>query len=143
MNAASSDDAALRALLLASRTIAIVGLSDDPMRPSFGVAAYLQQAGYRIVPVNPRLDGSPVLGEPSFARLEDIPFAIDIVDVFRRDADVPPVATSAVAIGARCLWQQQGIASAEGDRIARTGGLVSVMDLCLKIEHARLGIPRR
>ena len=143
MNAATTDDAALRALLLASRTIAIVGLSDDTIRPSHGVAAYLQQAGYRIVPVNPRLAGAPVLGEPSFARLEDIPFAIDIVDVFRRDADVPPVATSAVAIGARCLWQQQGIASAEGDQIARAGGLVSVMDLCLKIEHARLGIARR
>jgi len=143
MNAAAVDDAALRALLMASRTIAVVGLSDDPMRPSFGVAAAMQQAGYRIVPVNPRLAGSPVLGEPSFARLEDIPFAIDIVDVFRRDADVPPVATSAVATGARCLWQQLGIASAEGDRIAREGGLVSVMDLCLKIEHARLGIPHR
>lgn len=143
MTTATTDDAGLRALLTASRSIAVVGLSDDPTRPSFGVASYMQQAGWRIVPVNPRLVGAPVLGEPSFARLEDIPFAIDIVDVFRRDADVPPVATSAVAIGARCLWQQLGIASAEGDRIARAGGLVSVMDLCLKIEHARLGIPRR
>jgi len=143
MQTSAHDTAALRDLLTASRTIAVVGLSDEPMRPSHGVAAYLQQAGYRIVPVNPRLAGAPALGEPSFARLEDIPFAIDIVDVFRRDADVPPVATSAVAIGARCLWQQQGIASAEGDRIARAGGLISVMDLCLKIEHARLGITRR
>jgi uncharacterized protein len=141
--AAAPDDHALRALLRAAQTIAVVGLSANPMRASHGVAAYLQQAGYRIVPVNPTLPaGSTVLGEPVFARLEDVPWVVDIVDAFRRDEDIPPVAGSAVAIRAKCLWQQLGIASAEGDRIARAGGLVSVMDLCLKVEHARLGVVR-
>jgi predicted CoA-binding protein/nitroreductase len=130
----------LRALLQSARTIAVVGLSADPLRPSHGVAAYLQSAGYRIVPVNPLFDGAAVLGEPSFARLEDVPGPIDIVDVFRRSADVPPIASAAVAVRARCLWQQQGIHSAEADRIARAGGLLSVSDSCLAVEHARLGI---
>jgi uncharacterized protein len=137
------DDPALRDVLRAASTVAVVGLSANPQRASHDVAAYLQRAGYRIVPVNPTLPaGSTVLGEPVFARLEDVPFAVDIVDAFRRAEDIPAVAISAVAIRAKCLWQQLGIASAEGDRIARAGGLVSVMDLCLKVEHARLGVAR-
>ena len=139
-----AEDDVLRELLRTSRTIAVVGLSNDPMRASYGVAAYMKAAGYRIVPINPRLAGAPVLGEPSFARLEDVPTAIatsiDIVDVFRRAEDMPPVATSAVAVHARCLWQQLGIHSAEAERIALAGGLIAISDRCLKIEHARLGL---
>ena len=96
----------------------------------------MQRHGYRIVPVNPRL--TEVLGEQAYARLEDIPFPIDMVNVFRREEDIPDIARSAVAIGARTLWQQLGLRSTEADRIATTAGLDSVWDRCLKVEHARL-----
>lgn len=130
------DAATLRRILRECRTIAIVGLSAKPHRPSHIVAGYLQAQGYRIVPVNPRYP--QILGEPSYARLEDIPFAVDMVDVFRKPEDLPPIAASAVAIGAKCLWQQLGVANAEADAIARAAGLDSVLDRCVKIEHARL-----
>ena len=130
------DIASLRRILKTCRTIAIVGLSAEWHRPSNFVAKYLQGHGYRIVPVNPRYP--EILGETSYARLEDIPFAVDMVDVFRRSADVPPIAASAVAIGAKVLWQQIGVVSAEADAIAAAAGLDSVMDRCVKIEHARL-----
>ena len=130
------DVATLRRILRICRTIAVVGLSADWFRPSHFAASYLQGKGYRIVPVNPKYP--EILGERAYARLEDIPFPIDMVDVFRKPADLPPIAASAVAIGAKCLWQQLGVANAEADAIARTGGLDSVMDRCVKIEHARL-----
>lgn len=126
----------LRELFAATRTIAVVGLSDDPARPSFGVASYLQAHGFRIVPVNPRL--TQVLGEPCFPKLEDVPFTVDLVDVFRRTEDVGPVADSAIAIGAKCLWQQIGVVNGEAAARARAAGLVSVTDRCIKVEHARL-----
>jgi predicted CoA-binding protein len=134
----ADDIPTLRRILRGTRTIAIVGLSAEWHRPSFFVAKYMQQHGCRIVPVNPRYAGKAILGEPCFARLEDIPSAVDLVDVFRKPADVPPIAASAVAIGARCLWQQLGVANLEADAIARSAGLDSVMDRCVKIEHARL-----
>jgi predicted CoA-binding protein len=130
------DFASLRRILRTCRTIAVVGLSADWFRPSYFAASYLQGKGYRIVPVNPKYP--EILGEKAYARLEDIPFAVDMVDVFRKPADLPPIAASAVAIGAKCLWQQLGVANAEADAIARAGGLDSVMDRCVKIEHARL-----
>ena len=130
------DIPSLRRILKTCRTIAIVGLSAEWHRPSNFVAKYLQGHGYRIVPVNPRYP--EILGEKSYARLEDIPFAVDMVDVFRKSADVPPIAASAVAIGAKVLWQQIGVVSAEADAIAVAAGLDSVMDRCVKIEHARL-----
>jgi predicted CoA-binding protein len=132
----ADDISSLRRILKDCRTIAVVGLSAEWHRPSYFAAKYLQQHGYRIVPVNPKYP--QILGEKSFARLEDIPFPVDMVDVFRREADVPPIARSAVAIGAKCLWQQLGVKSAEADAIARAAGLDSVMDRCVKIEHARL-----
>jgi predicted CoA-binding protein len=132
----ADDIASLRRILKTCHTIAVVGLSAEWHRPSFFVAKYLQEHGYRIVPVNPKYP--EILGETSYARLEDIPFAVDMVDVFRREADVPPIARSAVAVGAKCLWQQLGVRSAEADAIAREAGLDSVMDRCVKIEHARL-----
>ena len=132
----TDDIPTLRRILKSCRTIAVVGLSAEWHRPSYFAAKYMQQHGYRIVPVNPRY--SSILGEPCFARLEDIPFGVDMVDVFRKPADVLPIAHSAVAIGARCLWQQLGVANQEADATARTAGLDSVMNRCVKIEHARL-----
>ena len=134
----ADDIATLRRILRHCHTIAVVGLSAEWHRPSYFAAKYMQQHGYRIVPVNPRYAGSDVLGERCFARLEDIPFPVDMVDVFRKPADVPPIAASAVAIGAKCLWQQLGVTSAEAEAAARAAGLDSVMDRCVKIEHARL-----
>lgn len=132
----ADDISTLRRILKSCRTIAVVGLSAEWHRPSYFAAKYMQGYGFRIVPVNPKY--AEILGEKSYARLEDIPFSVDMVDVFRREADVPPIARSAVGIGAKCLWQQLGVTSAEGDSIARAGGLDSVMDRCVKIEHARL-----
>ena len=132
----SDDIPTLRRILRDCRTVAIVGLSADWHRPSNFVGTYLQQHGWRIVPVNPRYDR--ILGERSYASLEEIPFAVDMVDVFRRSADVLPVAHSAIAIGAKCLWQQIGVLNFEADALVRAAGLDSVLDRCVKIEHARL-----
>ena len=136
--ATNPSDAVVRELLRKARTIAVVGLSNNVSRPSHVVAAYLQQHGYRILPVNPQLVGQTVLGEPCVAQLEDLHEPVDIVDVFRRTEDVLPVAASAVAIGARCLWQQLGVSHVPAAEQVQSAGLVSVMDRCLKIEHARL-----
>jgi hypothetical protein len=129
----ADDITALRRILQQCRTIAVVGLSAEWHRPSYFAASYLQGKGYRIVPVTPKYPS--ILGETSYARLEDIPFK---VDVFRKPADVLPIAHSAVAIGARCLWQQLGVLNTQADAVARAAGLDSVMDRCVKIEHARL-----
>ena len=132
----ADDISSLRRILKSCKTIAVVGLSAEWHRPSFFAAKYMQQHGYRIVPVNPKYP--EILGETSYVRLEDIPFPVDMVGVVRREADVPPIERSAVDIGAKCLWQQLGVKSAEADAIARAAGLESVMDRCVKIEHARL-----
>ncbi len=116
-------------------TIAIVGLSSNPARVSFGVAAYLQGAGYRIIPVNP--NETTVLGQKAYARLEDIPEQIDVVDVFRRSEYVPPVADSAIAIKAIALWLQLGIINEPAAEKARAAGLVVVEDACLLVEHKK------
>ena len=129
-------DTLLRQVLRDCRTIAVVGLSADWNRPSYFAAKYMQSHGYRIVPVNPRY--ASILGETSYARLEDIPFAVDLVDVFRRQEDVLPIARSAIAIQARCLWQQLGVMNLQADESARAAGLHSVLNRCVKIEHARL-----
>ena len=127
---------ALRRILKSCHTLAVVGLSAEWHRPSYFAAKYMQSHGYRIVPVNPRYP--EILGETSYARLEDIPFPVDMVDVFRKEDEMPAVARSAVAIGARCFWQQLGLRNAEADGIATAAGLDSVWDRCVKIEHARL-----
>ncbi|HRC37250.1 MAG: CoA-binding protein [Rubrivivax sp.] len=131
-----STDDTLRRILKNCKTIAVVGLSPEWHRPSHFVAKYMQEQGYHIIPVNPKHES--ILGERCYARLEDIPEPVDMVDVFRRPEDVPPIAASAVAIGAKCLWQQLGVASQEADTVARAAGLDSVMDRCVKVEHARL-----
>jgi len=130
---ASSDPIA--EILGNSKTIAVVGLSSNPQRPSHQVAAYLQSVGYRIIPVNP--NETEVLGEKAYARLEEVPERIDIVDVFRRPEDVPPVADSAVALGAKVLWLQLGIAHAASAEKARAAGLTVIEDACLLVEHKR------
>ena len=122
-------------LLRDSKTIAVVGLSSNPARPSHQVAAYLQSAGYRIIPVNP--NETEVLGHKSFPRLEDIPEPIDIVDVFRRPEDVPPVADSAIAVKAKSLWLQQEITHAAASEKARAAGLLVIEDACLLVEHKK------
>lgn len=132
----ADDIATLRRILKHSHTIAVVGLSAEWHRPSYFAAKYMQAHGHRIVPVNPRY--TEVLGERCYSRLEDIDFPVDMVDVFRKTADVLPIARSAVAIGAKCLWQQLGVTNGEADAVARAAGLDSVMDRCVKIEHARL-----
>ena len=129
------DPHTILATLLAARTIAIVGLSKDPLRPSYFIGFYLKRHGYKIVPVNPR--EPEVVGEKSYPSLKDIPFPVDVVDVFRRPDAVPEIARDAVAIGAKALWLQFGVISPEGARIAEDGGLTVVMDRCMKVEHAR------
>ena len=122
-------------ILRSAKTIAVVGLSSNPMRASHGVAEYLKNAGYRIIPVNP--NETEVLGEKAYARLEDVPEAVDIVDVFRRAEEVPGVAESAIRIGAKVLWMQLGIENADAAEKARAAGLVVVEDACLMVEHKR------
>ena len=122
-------------VLRSAKTIAVVGLSSNPMRASHGVAEYLKGAGYRIIPVNP--NETEVLGEKAYARLEDVPGPVDIVDAFRRAEEVPAVAESAIRIGAKVLWMQLGIENAEAAEKARGAGLVVVEDSCLMVEHKR------
>ncbi len=130
----------LRQVLNKNRTIAVVGLSAEWHRPSFFAAKYMQEHGYRIVPVNPRYakSSTEILGQRCYAELTDIPFAVDMVDVFRRTEDVLPIARQALQIGAKCLWQQIGVMNLEADALAREAGMDSVMNRCVKIEHGRL-----
>ena len=132
----ADDIATLRRILRTSRTIAIVGLSAEWHRPSFFAAKYLQEHGYRVIPVNPRYD--KILGERCHATLATIEIPVDIVDVFRRSEDVMPIAEEAIAIGAKCLWQQIGVRNGAAAALAASAGLEVVMNRCVKIEHGRL-----
>lgn len=133
-----NDIETLRRILATSKTIAVVGLSADWFRPSYFAAKYMQEHGYRVIPVNPRYAGSDVLGERCYASLSEIPDKVDIVDVFRRASEVPRIADEAVRIGARVLWQQLGVQNEVAAASALAAGLESVMDRCVKIEHGRL-----
>ena len=126
----------LRRILRENKTIAVVGLSADWFRPSFFAAKYMQEHGYRIIPVNPKY--AEILGEKCYKSLRDIPQKVDIVDVFRKPQDVMPIAEDAVAIGAKVLWQQLGVRNEAAAARARQAGLDAVMDRCVKIEHGRL-----
>ena len=123
-------------IMMESKTIAVVGLSPEPDRPSYEVAKYLQEHGYRIIPVNPGY--REVLGEISYPSLKAIPTPVDLVDVFRRPDAVVPIAEEAVSIGAKAFWLQLGIVNQEAARIAREGGLNVVMDACTKVVHQAL-----
>jgi predicted CoA-binding protein len=126
----------LRRILKQNHTIAVVGLSSQWFRPSFFAAKYLQEHGYRVIPVNPA--HTEVLGEKCYGSVRDIPERVDVVDVFRKPEDVPPIAEEAIAIGAKVLWMQLGVINEEAARRARAAGLDVVMNRCMKIEHARL-----
>ena len=122
-------------LLRSSRTIAVVGLSHKKFRASFGVSEYMQREGYRIIPVNP--NETEVLGEKSYARLEDVPERIDIVNIFRRSEFVGPIVESAIRVGAKAVWMQEDVADDEAAQKARGAGLFVVMDRCILKEHSR------
>ncbi|XEC96933.1 CoA-binding protein [Paenibacillus tarimensis] len=126
----------IKAMLEQAETIAVVGLSDKPDRTSYMVSEAMQSKGYRIIPVNPNAER--ILGETCYASLKDIPFEVDIVNVFRRSEFCPPVAEEAVEAGAKVLWLQLGIISEEAARIAGQGGLKVVMDRCIKVEDSIL-----
>jgi predicted CoA-binding protein len=136
--ASASDESAIAELLASSKTIAVVGLSSKAFRPSFGVSQYLQSAGYRIIPVNP--NESLILGEKCYARLEDIPEKVDIVDIFRRSELVPEVVDAAIRINVRAIWMQEGVANEPSAARARSAGLFVVMDLCIAKELHKLHI---
>jgi hypothetical protein len=126
----------LRRILRESRVLAVVGLSADWFRPSYFAAKYMQEHGYRVIPVNPKYP--EILGEKCYRSLRDVPEKVDIVDVFRKTQDVPPIADDAIAIGAKVLWQQLGVRNESAAAKARAAGLDTVMDRCVKIEHGRL-----
>jgi predicted CoA-binding protein len=128
--------AELRRILKTNHTIAVVGLSADWYRPSYFAAKYMQEHGFRIIPVNPKYD--EVLGEKCYPNLKAIPEPVDIVDVFRKPDDCVSISEDAVAIGAKVLWLQLGVVNEEAARVAEAGGLEVVMDRCVKIEYARL-----
>ena len=128
--------AELRRILKTNHTIAVIGLSADWYRPSYFAAKYMQEHGFRIIPVNPKYD--EILGEKCYPNLKAIPEPVDIVDVFRKPDDCVPIAQDAVAIGAKVLWLQLGVVNEEAARVAEAGGLEVVMDRCVKIEYARL-----
>ena len=129
------DPLTIQRAMFSARTIAIVGLSRNELRPSYFVGYYLKRHGYRVIPVNPR--EAEILGEKSFPSLADVPLPVDIVDVFRAPDALPEIARDAVAIGAGALWCQFGVINAEAARIAEAGGVTVIMDRCLKVEHAR------
>jgi uncharacterized protein len=129
------DSDKLRRILKSSRTIAVVGLSAQWHRPSFFAAKYMQEHGYRVIPVNPMYD--TILGEKSYKKLADIPVPVDVVDCFRKSEEIPALAEEAIAIGAKVLWMQLGVHNAEARRRAEAAGLDVVENHCVKIEHGR------
>ncbi|WP_107760047.1 CoA-binding protein [Dickeya sp. Secpp 1600] len=135
-------DSDIKAVLNQVKTIALVGASENPSRPSYGVMAYLLGQGYRVIPVSPRLAGQTLLGQASYASLSDIPEPIDMVDVFRQPDAAFEVAQDAVAIGARVLWLQIGVINEAAAVLAHDAGLTVVMDRCPKIEIPRLGLEK-
>lgn len=129
-------DQQIKDLLRSAHTIAVVGLSSSRFRASYGVSQYMQSAGYRIIPVNP--NEREVLGEKAYARLEDVPEKIDVVDVFRRSEFVPEIVDAAIRVGARAIWMQEGVADDAAAQRARDAGLFVIMDACILKEHRRL-----
>jgi predicted CoA-binding protein len=129
------DSEKLKRILNTSRTIAVVGLSTQWHRPSYFAAKYMQEHGYRVIPVNPAAEA--IMGEKSYKSLRDIPVKVDIVDCFRRSAEIPAIAEDAIAIGAKVLWMQLGVTNAEARKRAEAAGLEVVEDHCVKIEHGR------
>lgn len=132
----SDDIPTIRRILKENHTVAMVGLSADWYRPSYFAAKYLQDHGFRVIPVNPRYE--EILGEKCYGSVQDIPDAIDVVDCFRRTGDIPPLADAAIEVGAKVLWMQLGIVNEEAAAKAREAGLEVIMNRCMKIEFARM-----
>lgn len=141
MSHVNPSDDELRTLLTSASTIAIVGASANPEKPSYGIMQRLLDGGYRVIPVNPK--EPEVLGQKAYAALGDIPERVDIVDVFRRAEDTPAIADEAIAIGAKALWLQLGISNDEAAARATAAGLTVIMDKCIGATHKALAIPRR
>ena len=128
----------IREILISANTVASVGLSSNPDKPSYGVVSYLHGQGYKIIPVNPT--ASEILGEKVYPSLSDIPDKVDVVQVFRKPEDVPPVVEEAIKIGAKVIWMQEGIVNYEAAQKAEEAGLQVVMDACMRATHKRLNI---
>jgi len=131
-----NDDQMMKDILLSARTIASVGLSSNQEKESYWIVSYLKDQGYRIIPVNPMAD--EILGEKAYPDLESVPEKVDVVQVFRKPEDVPPVVDSAIKIGAKVVWMQEGIVNEEAAQKARQAGLQVVMDACMRVTHRRL-----
>jgi hypothetical protein len=129
-------DSALREILLSAKTIASVGLSSNPNKESYRIASYLKAQGYRVIPVNPT--ASEIMGETSYPDLQSVPEKIDVVQVFRKPEDVPPVVEDAIKAGAKVVWMQEGIVHEEAAEKARRAGLQVVMDTCMRVAHRSL-----
>ncbi|KFF65020.1 hypothetical protein IV99_12770 [Pectobacterium brasiliense] len=136
------NDREIESLLKTVKTIAVVGASDNPSRPSYGVMAYLLKQGYDVIPVSPKLAGQTLLGQKAYASLEDIPKPVDMVDVFRQPEAAYEIAKEAIAIGATVLWLQIGVINEQAAILAHDAGLTVVMDRCPKIEIPRLGLEK-
>ncbi|KHT34977.1 CoA-binding protein [Pectobacterium carotovorum] len=136
------NDKEIESVLETVKTIAVVGASDNPSRPSYGVMAYLLKQGYDVIPVSPKLAGQTLLGQKAYASLEDIPKPVDMVDVFRQPEAAYDIAKEAIAIGATVLWLQIGVINEQAAILAHDAGLIVVMDRCPKIEIPRLGLEK-
>lgn len=135
-----NDDKTMKEILQSAKTIASFGLSSNPEKESYGIADYLKSQGYRIIPVNPTAD--EILGEKAYPDLESVPEKIDVVQVFRKSEDVPPVVESAIKAGAKAVWMQEGIVNLEAAKKAQEAGLQVVMDACMRATHRRLIGPK-
>ena len=131
-----NDDKTMKDILLSTKTIASVGLSSNPARESYGIVRYLKSQGYRVIPVNPTAE--EIMWEKSYPDLESVPEKIDVVQVFRKPEDVPPVVDAAIKVGAKVVWMQEGIVNEEAAQKAREAGLQVVMDACMRATHQRL-----
>jgi len=134
-------DQMMKDILLSTKTIASVGLSSNSEKESYWIASYLKEQGYHVIPVNPT--ATEILGEKAYPNLESVPEKIDVVQVFRRSEDVPPVVDDAIKVGAKVVWMQEGIVNEEAARKAREAGLQVVMDACMRATHRRLIGERR
>lgn len=135
-----NNDKEMKEILLSTKTIASVGLSSNPAKESYGIVAYLKRQGYRIIPVNPTAD--EIMGEKAYPDLSSLPDKVDVVLVFRKPEDVPPVVDEAIKIGAKVVWMQEGIVHEEAAQKARDVGLQVVMDACMRATHQRLIGPK-
>ncbi len=135
-----NSDKEMKEILLTTKIIASVGLSGNQQKESYGIAAYLKEQGYQIIPINPT--ATEILGEKAYPDLESVPVKIDVVQVFRKPEDVPPVVQDAIKVGAKVVWMQEGIVNEEAAKTARDAGLQVVMDACMRATHRRLIGPK-